>query len=57
MDSLIGRGRRDTPEAEFQPMFVELGKEVYRGSFIPTFKEKGRVRIVEVFSDKVQEWP
>ena len=50
-------GTRSHPEAEFQLMFVELGEEVYRGSFIPTFKEKGRVRVVEVFSSKVREWP
>ena len=65
MGSLIGcvrrwlsrLGTRSHPEAEFQFMFVELGEEVYRGSFIPTFKEKGRVRVVEVFSSKVREWP
>ena len=57
MGSLIGCGCRDTLEADFQLMFVELGEEVYHGNFIQTFMEKGRIIMVEVFSGKVQERP
>ena len=57
VDRLRASGLNRTPEAEFQLMFVELDEEGYHGSFISTFKEKGRVRMVEVFSGKVREWP
>ena len=57
VDRLRRSGLKHTLEVEFQLTSAEFGEEVYHGDFLPMFKEKGRVRMVNIFSGKVREWP
>jgi len=58
---LVGRlrmsGYKDTLEVEFRAEFVDLGEKVNHEEFLPKFKERGRVRIVETSSGEFREWP
>jgi hypothetical protein len=42
---------------ELRAKFVAISGEVSHEKFLPKFKKKGRVRIVEISSGTVQEWP
>ena len=57
VDRLEKSGYRHTLELGFRAEFVDLDEEVDHQEFMPKFKEKGRVRIVEVSSRKFREWP
>lgn len=57
VDRLRMSGCRHTLELEFRAEFVELDGKVYHKEFLPRFKEKGRVRIVEISSGRFWEWP
>jgi hypothetical protein len=57
VDRLRSSGLKYTLEVEFQLTFVEFSGEVYHGDFLPMFKEKGLVRMANIFSGKVREWP
>ncbi|KAF9648089.1 hypothetical protein BDM02DRAFT_3269711 [Thelephora ganbajun] len=57
VDRLQASGYKHTLELEFRVNSVELGEEVHRKDFLPKFREKGLVRIVEVLSERVWELP
>ena len=56
VDRLRMSGYRHTLELELQIAYLKLGKQRHE-RFLPKFKEKGLVRIVEVLSGRVREWP
>lgn len=49
-------GYKHTLEVVLRAEFVDLDEEVDHGRFLPKFKGKGRVRIVEISSGKFREW-
>jgi hypothetical protein len=55
-DRLRVSGCKHTLEVEFRAQFADLDEEVDYDGFLPKFKEKGRVRIVETSSGKRREW-
>ena len=56
-DRLWAPGHKYILEVEFQADIVDLGGEAHHETFLPMFKEKGRVRVVEVSSGRCREWP
>lgn len=44
---------KHTLEVEFRADTVDLGEELHHDKFLPKFKEKGRIKIVEVSSGKL----
>ena len=57
VDRLRMSGNKHTLEVEFRAQFVNLDEEEDHDKFLPKFKKKGRVRIVEIASGKIREWP
>lgn len=57
VDRLQSSGYKHTLEVELRADIVNIRGEVTHEKFLPKFKKKGRVRIVEISSGTVQEWP
>ena len=57
VERLERSGYTHTLEVKFRAQFVDLEEEVDHEEFLPKFKKKGRVSIVEVSSGKFREWP
>ncbi|KAF9647254.1 hypothetical protein BDM02DRAFT_3117393 [Thelephora ganbajun] len=57
VDRLQASGYKYTLELELQADSVELGEEAHHKDFLPKFKEKGLVRIIDFASGRVWEWP
>ena len=57
VDRLCLLGYKHTLEVEFRAQLVNLDEEVDHDKFLPKFKEKGRVRVVEISSRRFREWP
>jgi hypothetical protein len=57
VDRLRASGYANTLEVEFRAVFVEPGEGMHHEKFLPKFKEKERVRVVEVSSGRFLEWP
>ena len=57
VDRLRMSGYKHTLEVVFRAQLVDLDEEVDHDKFLPRFKEKGRVKIVEISSGKFREWP
>lgn len=57
VDRLKRSGYKHTLEVEFRANVVHMSNEARHKKFLPKFKEQGRVRIVEISSGKVREWP
>lgn len=57
LDRLRLSGYRHTLELEFRVESVNLDEEECHKRFLPKFKEKGLVRVVEITSGRFREWP
>ena len=57
VDRLQALGYKHTLEVEFRANCVELGGEMRQENFLPKFREKGRVRVVEDLTGRFWEWP
>jgi hypothetical protein len=57
VDRLRVSGYVNTLEVEFLANIVGPEEEADHERILPKFKEKGRVRVVEISSDRFQEWP
>lgn len=56
VDLLQGSGYKNTLEVELRAERVRVSEEVTHERFLPRFKKKGRVRIVETLSGAVRGW-
>ena len=56
VDRLQKSGYKHTLEVVFRAEFFNLNEEVDHDKFLPKFKRRGRVRIVEISSGGFREW-